>query len=119
MLGRSFLISAFKRLPALEILAFVDIPYWDVGVIDSLAGQPSLCQSLKTIAFHNCTFTPEEMRVFEGVVEKRKGSAAAPLHRVVFVSSIGPLPDYTVIQRLRQHVPCIDVRVDDRLPDLS
>ena len=34
-------------------------------------------------------------------------------------SASGVLPDYALIQQFRKHVPCVDVRVDDKLPDLS
>ena len=114
----AFLVSIFTRLPALETLALANVTRWATGIFDPLAGQ-SLCPSLKTMAFHDCIFTPEAMKEFEGVVERRKGSAAARLYRVVFVSSTGILPDYTLIQQIRRHVPCVDVRVDDKLPDLS
>jgi len=115
-----FLVSIFTQLPTLETLALVDVTHPTTGIFDSLAEEPSLCPSLKTIAFHNWIFTPEAMEEFEGAVERRKGSAAAPLYRVVFVSSTsGGLPDHALIQQLRQQVPCVDVRVDDKLPDLS
>lgn len=86
---------------------------------DWLAEQPLLCPSLSTIAFFNCNFNPGVMEELEGVVAKRKELELACLYQVVIVSSTGVLPDYTLIQRLRQHVPRVDVRVDDALPDLS
>ena len=116
----AFLVSILTRLPALETLALANVTHPTTGIFDFLAGEPSLCPSLKTIAFHNWIFTPEAMKEFEGAVERRKRSAAAPLYRVVFVSSTsGVLPDYALIQQLRQRVPCVDVRVDNKLPDLS
>jgi len=113
-----FLISKLCQLPALETLVITNTTSWATGTFESLAGQPLLCPSLKTIAFFDCTLTPDVMKEFEGAVVKRKGLEAAWLYRVVIVSSTGFLPRYTAIQQLRQHVPCVDVRVDDKLPDL-
>jgi len=113
-----FMFSMLTRLPALETLVLSNVIRWATGVFDPLAEQPMACPSLKTVAFHNCVLTPEAMKEFEGVVARRKGSAAAWLYRVVFVST-GVLPDYTLVQQLRRHVPYVDVRVDDKLPDLS
>ena len=112
------LVTVFGLLPALETLVFANTT-WAAGALESLAGQPPPCPSLKTIAFFNCTLTREALEEFEGVVAKRKGFAVAWLYRVVIVCNPSTLPDYTLIQRLRQHVPCVDVRLDDKLPDLS
>ena len=117
-LAPRFFTSTLRQLPALETLVITNTAHWDTGTFESLAGQPLLCPSLKTIAFLDCTFVPDVMKELEGVVVKRKGLEAAWLYRVVIVSSIGGLPSYTAIQRLRQHVPCVDVRVGDKLPDL-
>ena len=116
----TFLAPLLAQLPALETLVVARAVSLITGIFDSLAGQPPLCPSLKTIAFFNCGLTSQAMKEFEGVVVKRKGSAAAWLYRVVIVCDTAmALPDSTVIQQLRQHVPCVDVRVDDKLPDLS
>lgn len=114
-----FLVPLFSQLPALETLVVAGASYWATGAFDSLAGQPPLCPSLKTIALFNCVLTSEVLKELEGVAANRKGSAAALLYRVVIVGSTVAPPDDTLIQRLRQHVPCVDVRVDDKLPDLS
>ena len=106
-------------LPALETITVANAASFSTGAFDWLASQPLLCPSLNTIAFFNCALTPGVMEEFERVIEKRKGLEAAWLYRVVIVSSTGVLPDYTLIQRLRRHVSCVDVRVDDKLPDLS
>ena len=113
-----FLILTLCQLPALETLVITNTTSWATGTFESLAGQPLLCPSLKTIAFFDCTLTLEAMKEFEGAVVKRKGLEAAWLYRVVIISSTGVLPDYTVIQQLRQHISYVDVRVDDKLPDL-
>ena len=115
----ALLDSLLTRLPALETLTIANAASWAAGTFDSLAGQPPLCPSLKTIAFFNCGFSPQALKEFGGVVAKRKGSEAAWLYRVVIVSNTRPLPDYTMIQQLRQHVPCVNVGVDDKLPDLA
>ena len=119
-LAPSHAATLFAKLPALEILTFANATSWTTGALDSLAIQPPQCPSLKTIAFFNCKLTPQAMKEIEGIAVKRKGSAAAWLYRVVIVcSTAGALPDSTLIQQLRQHVPCVDVRVDDKLPDLA
>ena len=119
LLTPAFSTSMLTQLPGLEILVVADANSWATGTFDSLAGQPPLCPSLKTIAFFDCGFTPEAMRELGGVAAKRKGTAAAWLYRVVIVNSTGALPHYTFLQQLQQHVPCVDVRVSDKLPDLS
>ena len=114
-----FLPPALRQLPALETLVFAGTPSWGTGAFAWLATQPLLCPYLKTIAFFNCRLVPEVMRAFEDVIAKRKDSARVRLYRVIIVNSDKPLPDYALIQRLRKHVPCVDVRMDDKLPDLS
>jgi hypothetical protein len=115
-----FLPPALRQSPALETLIFTGASAsWGAGAFDSLATQPLLCPYLKTIAFFNCRLVPEVMRAFEDVIAKRKDVATARLYRVIIVNSAEPLPDYALIQRLRKHVPCVDVRMDDKLPDLS
>ena len=114
-----FLAPLFAQLPALETLVIANSLFWATGTFEPLAGRPPLCPSLKTIVFFNCRLTPEALKEFEGVVARRKGSAAAWLYRVIIVGSTEAPPDYARIQQLRQHVPCVDVRVDDKLPDLS
>jgi hypothetical protein len=113
----TYLISVLRQLPALETLVAANI-IWITGTLDSLAAQPLPCPSLKTVAFFNCELTPEAMREFEGAIVKRKDSEAARLYRVIIVSSTGVLPDYALVQGLRRHVPCVDARMDDKLPDL-
>ena len=113
--GLGFLLA---HLPALETLAFANAT-WATKAFDSLAGQPPRCPCLKTVVFFNCKLTPGALKEFEGVVVKRKDLATAWLYRVVIVGNPSTLPDYTVVQQLRQHVPCVDVRMDDKLPDLS
>jgi hypothetical protein len=114
----NYFIPVLRQLPALETLVAVNLT-WATGTLASLAVQPLPCPSLKTMAFFNCKLTPEAIREFEGAIVKRKDSEAARLYRAIIVSSTGVLPDYSLIQGLRNHVPCVDVRVDNKLPDLS
>jgi len=44
---------------------------------------------------------------------------AARLHRVVIVNSTGTPLDVASIRQLRESVPNVEIRVDDKLPDLS
>jgi len=112
------LVSTLSQLPALETLVITNTTSWATGTFESLGGRPLLCPTLKTVAFFDCWLTPEVMEEFKGAIAKRKDLEAAWLYRVVIVSSTGVLPDYTVIQQLRKYVPFVDVRVDDKLPDL-
>ena len=115
----ALLASLLTRLPALETLRVANAASWAPGTFDSLARQPPLCPSLKTIAFFNCGFNLQAVKDFGGAVAKRKDSAAAWLYQVVIISNTRALPDYPMIHELRQHVPCVNVGVGDGLPDLS
>ena len=117
-LASAFLDSLLTQVPALEALVVTNTKSWAPGIFDSLAGQPLLCPSLETIAFFNCTLTPQITRELGGVLAKRKGSEATWVYRVVIVSSVGTFPDHTLVQQLRQQVPCVDVRAANELPDL-
>ena len=94
----ALLAQPLSQLPALEILVFTSVTRWVTGAFNSLAGQPLLCPSLKTIAFFDRILTPEVVGELRGVVVKRKGLAAAWLYRVVIFSSTGVLPNYALIQ---------------------
>ena len=119
VLSPTFFTWLLPQFPVLETLVIENCTLWATGAFDSLAGEQLLCPSLKTIAFFNCILTPAVMEELEGMVVRRMGLAATWLYQVVIVSSTGVLPDHTLIQQLRQHVPCVDVRVDNKLPDLS
>ena len=112
------LSKTLRLLPALETLAFSG-PTLTRGVLYALAEEPSLCPALKTIAFFDCNTNTSIMRWLGDAVAKRKDSAVARLYRVVIVDSAGTIPDLALIRELRKSVPCVEVRVDDKLPDLS
>ena len=118
-LVRAFLDPLLMRVPALETLVFTNTQSWATGIFDTLGNHPLLWPFLKTIAFFNCTLTPQVIQELEDVLTKRKGSEATWVYRVVIVSGVGAFPDHTLIRRLRQQVPCVDVSVADELPDLS
>jgi len=116
---RESLSRPLSRLPALEALVLVDnVTYFPIHSLDFLAEEPVLCPSLKTIALFDCDLVPWITRELEEVVTKRKNSTAAWLHRVVIFRRDGKLPDYKLLQRLRQFIPRVDVRIDEDLPDL-
>ena len=118
-LGDQYLSNAMKLLPALEILAISRAPVFPVGLFSALTEVPALCTALKTIAFFDCDISPGTMEKFGEVLAGRRDSTAARVHRVVIVSSTGNMPDYTSVQQLRKSVPHVDIRMDDKLPDLS
>ena len=107
-----------KNLPSLETLAFSKTKF-PIGLLSALAEEPVLCPTLKTIAFFDCAMDSDIAKRLGETIAKRGGLAAVRLYRVVIVSSTGSLPDLGSIQQLRMSVPCVEVRVDDKLPDLS
>jgi hypothetical protein len=110
--------TIFEFLPALEILAISKTPF-PGGLLSALTKEPVLCPALKTIAFFDCGINSGIIKELGDAIARRKDSAAARLYRVVIVSSRRAPPDLTLIQQLRKSVPCVEVRVDDKLPDLS
>ena len=115
------LLLPLSRLPALETLVLVDAPSppFPVRPFAFLAQEPVLCPSLKTIAFFDCNLDRRVIEDLEEMVAKRKESTAAWLYRIVIVRKSGALPDHELIHRLRKSVPCVDARIDEKLPDLS
>jgi len=113
-----YLSWLLKRLPALETLAISEtqIP---PEVLSVLATEPVLCPSLKTVAFFNCDMAGGVIKELGDVIAKRRDLLATRLYRVVIVNSTATPPNLKVIQQLRKSVPCVEVRVDDKLPDLS
>ena len=108
----------FKCLPALETFA-ISKTLFPIGLLSALTEEPALCPALKTIAFFDCTIDSDIVKRLGEAIVKRGGSTAARLYRVVIVSSTGSLPDLASVQLLRRSVPCVEVRMDDKLPDLS
>jgi len=106
------------RLPALEVLA-ISQNVFPVGLLSALTEEPVLCPALKTIAFLDCEVDSDIVKQLGEAVAKRRDSMAARLHRVVIVNSTGTPPDVASIRQLRKSVSCVEVRVDDELPDLS
>ena len=116
---RENLFQPLSLLPALETLVLANILFFPAQGLAFLADEPVLCPSLKTIAFFDCNVTPAVIKELETVVARRKNSTAAWLYRIVIVRRSGALPDHTLIRELRQYVPCVDARIDEKLPDLS
>jgi len=113
------LLSAMmKVLPALEILAISKTAF-PAGLLSALTVEPASCPSLRTIAFFDCDIDSDTIKNLGEAIAKRRDSMGARLYRVVIVNSTGTPPDLTSIQQLRMSVPCVEVRVDDKLPDLS
>ena len=108
-----------SQLPALETLVLVDVPTFPTQAFAFLTEQPVLCPSLKTIAFFDCVLNSKATKELEDGVARRKNSTAAWLHRIAIVRRSGALPDHKLIHRLRNYVPYVDARIDDKLPDLT
>ena len=108
-----------RLLPALEILAISRAAVFPVELFSTLTKEPALCPALKTIAFFDCDIGPDTMKKLGEALTRRRDSAAAWVYRVVIVSSTGTMPGCASVRQLRKSVPCVDVRMDDKLPDLS
>ena len=59
------------------------------------------------------------MKQLEEAIAKRADSTGARVYRVVIVNSAGTILDRMPIEQLRKSVPYVDIRVDDKFPDLS
>jgi len=107
------------QLPALEVLVLSKDPIKH-GVLSVLAQRPVLCPALKTIAFFDCQMARNQVDELEAAVVQRRETTASRLYSVVIVTN-NPMAslDLGVIHRLRKCVPHVEVRVDDKLPDLS
>ena len=114
-----YLSDAIKVLPALEILAISGPAMFPVGLFSALTEEPVLCPALKTIAFLNCGISPGVVEKLGEALARRRDSTAARVYRVVIISSTATALDHTSVQQLRKSVPCVEIRVDDKLPDLS
>ena len=117
--GDQYLSTVMKFLPALEILAISRATVFPDGFFSALTEEPTLCPALKTIAFFDCDIDPDTMKKLGEALTRRRDSTAARVYRVVIVSSTVTMPDRTSVQQLRKSVPCVDVRMGDKLPDLS
>ena len=113
----AFLSRVMGRLPALEVLA-ISRAEFPVGLLSALTEEPVLCPALKTIAFFDCNIDSNTIKQLGKAIAKRRDSTAARLHRVVIVSSTGTPLGVASIRQLRESIPCVEVRVDDKLPDL-
>ena len=113
------LSNTMKTIPALEILAISGATKFPIGLFSVLKKEPVLCPALKTIAFLDCGIDQDVMKELGEALARRRDSTGARVCRVVIVSSTGAMPDRRSVRRLRKSVPCVDVRMDDKLPDLS
>ena len=112
------LSGPLRLLPALETLAFSNTAF-PLGLLSALTEKPVLCPALKTLAFFDCRIDSSVMNKLGEAITERRNSMAARLYRVVIVNSTGTPPDLASIRELRKSVPCVEARVDDKLPDLS
>jgi len=106
-------------LPALEILAIYRAAVFPFGLLPTLTEEPAVCPVLRTIAFFDCNTNSGATKGLGEALTRRRDSAAVRVYRVVIVSSAGAMPDRASVQQLRKSVPCVDVRMDETLPDLS
>ena len=105
-----------ERLPALEIFVISKTTF-PLGALHILAAEPVLCPSLNTIIFFNCDMPEPVIEELGDVITQRYNAFGTRLYRVVIIYSTTAVPNLQVIQQLRKSVPCVEVRVDDKLPD--
>ena len=119
ILDGGFLSCLLGQLPALEVLVLSMDPI-NHGVLSVLAQEPVLCPALKTIAFFDCQMAQNQVDELEAAVVKRRETTATRLYSVVIVTNNSKASlDLGLIHRLRTCVPHVEVRVDDKLPNLS
>jgi hypothetical protein len=107
-----------ESLPALETLALSNTPF-PTGLLGALTKEPVLWPALKTIAFLNCDIDSVIIGSLAAAIADRRDKAGVRLFRVVIVSSTVTQLDVASVQKLRKSVPCVEIRVDDKFPDLS
>ena len=105
-----------ELLPSLETLVFSKTAFAS-GMFSMLAKEPVLCPRLKTITFFDCGIDSKATRELGKAMAKRKATTAIRLHRVVIITNAGMPPDLASVRQLQKSVPCVEVRVDDKLPD--
>jgi len=106
-------------LPVLETLAIYRAAAFPFELLLTLTEEPVVCPVLKTIAFFDCGTSSNATKKLAEALTRRRDLTAVRVYRVVIVSSNGAMPDRASVQRLRKSVPCVDVRMDETLPDLS
>ena len=111
------MLKAMEHLPALETLVISKMT--SAALPPALTAEPVLCPALKTIAFFDCNIDSGIVEELGAAIAKRRDSTGTRLYRVVIVSSRGTQLNAESIQKLRKSVPYVDIRVDDKLPDLS
>ena len=113
-----YVSSPWGRLPALEALVMSGT-HMPSGSLPALTRGPTLCPSLKSIAFFDCQVAGTEVvRELNEMQAKRRNSAAAQLYRVMIVNNTLALPDIRLIHQLRKFIPRVDIGVGNKVPDL-
>ena len=105
-------------LPTLEVLAVTKTSF-PAGLLPVLITEPVLWPTLKTVAFLDCNITADIVKKLGEAIAKRRYITGAQVFRVVIISSTGTPLSVTSIQELRKSVPCVEIRVDDKFPDLT
>ncbi|KAF9649543.1 hypothetical protein BDM02DRAFT_3186179 [Thelephora ganbajun] len=110
-----FRLSSF---PSLEVLAV------DGGAtmlsFPAVSPDPAPSPFLKTIALLDCLFTEGFVAGLAQFASDRENATSTPLHRVIMVVSVGRLPTVAWTERLRKHVPVVEILKGRKLPeDLS
>jgi hypothetical protein len=103
--------------PALETLAADCDSLMSQCLLSTLRSNPSFPPSLKTLAFLNCALPQDFMKALTQFASDRKNTTSARLHRVVIVDTEKNLPRAAWINALNEHVPVVDARVGDQLPE--
>jgi hypothetical protein len=116
--ANSAVLFTMGRLPALETLAISNTTF-PAGLLEMLTKEPIMCPVLKTIAFLDCDIDSGDIEDLAEAIAERRDKVGARLYRVVIVSSTVPQLDAGSVEELRRSVPCVEIRVDNKFPDLS
>ena len=111
-------LKAFRHLsflPALEMLTIereVDPSY----LLSALFSKPSCSPLLNTLAFLGCIVDERFMEEMTRFASDRKTTTSTQLHRVVIRRVEGRFPRTTLVRKLEEHVPIVDVRDTMEIP---
>ena len=126
----TYVIPPLSHLPAIETLviqaktsslqskSFVIPNHFIINIshiLSALLSNPASSPSLKTLVFLNCDDLSEDFmkKLTQFASIRQNTSTSARLCRVLIVHWEGRFPSVSSIQRLRNHVKIVDVRVGD------
>ena len=104
--------SSFPSLEVLVVNCGTDVSQ----ALSLLLPNPASSPSLKILALLGCVITEGFMDRLTQFASDRANTTSASLQRVVIIDSNREFPSVTSIERLRKHVPVVEVMEGCRLP---